>query len=155
PVGFSLPFCMNAKEKEKGILAMRKEGKTLAEVAKAFGVTRERVRQTEIKYSENYLNNLQKMNEQNICAFCKESKIVQRFYVEVRAKHFDDNKGGRYSNFFYYCSDCGIKCRATEKLVALFEEYKTETFPTDFVFKLVEIIHPDIEMSKYPGHLVV
>lgn len=47
--------------------------------------------------------------ETNKCDFCKEIKPVQRQYARVKNKHFDDNKQGRYSNFFYYCNDCGIE----------------------------------------------
>lgn len=27
----------------------------------------------------------------------------------MKNKHFDDNKQGKYSDFFYYCDDCGIE----------------------------------------------
>ena len=50
--------------------------------------------------------------EQAICDFCKESKPVKRYYVRVKNKHFDDNKQGRYSNYFSYCKDCGIDYHA-------------------------------------------
>lgn len=36
-------------EREKQVLDLRKEGKTLEEIAKMFGVTRERIRQIEVR----------------------------------------------------------------------------------------------------------
>jgi hypothetical protein len=47
--------------------------------------------------------------EQNRCNFCGELKQVDRQYFKVKNAHFDDNKKGRYSDFIYYCSDCGIE----------------------------------------------
>lgn len=47
--------------------------------------------------------------EQAKCDFCGETKPVLRHYVRVANKHFDDNKQGRYSNYFSYCHDCGIE----------------------------------------------
>lgn len=46
--------------------------------------------------------------EVNKCEFCGVVKPVQRYYLTVKNKHFDDNKGGCYSTFIYYCQDCGI-----------------------------------------------
>lgn len=47
--------------------------------------------------------------ESNKCEFCGETKPVQRYYLRVKNKHFDDNKGGCYSTFIYYCQDCGVE----------------------------------------------
>lgn len=51
-------------------------------------------------------------NEQNKCTFCGEIKPVSRFYIRVGNRHFDDNKKGKYSDFFYYCVDCGIDTKS-------------------------------------------
>ena len=46
-------FCaMELSEKEVKVLEMREQKKTLEEVGKAFGVTRERIRQIEAKANE-------------------------------------------------------------------------------------------------------
>ena len=46
--------------------------------------------------------------EQGKCDFCGEIKILNRYYLRIKNKHFDDNKKGCYSKFISYCSDCGI-----------------------------------------------
>ena len=43
------------------------------------------------------------------CDFCMKEKQVQRFYVRVQHKHFDDNKQGTFTRHFKYCRDCGIE----------------------------------------------
>lgn len=47
--------------------------------------------------------------ESNKCEFCGQTKPVQRYYLSVKNKHFDDNKSGYYSTFIYYCQDCGVE----------------------------------------------
>lgn len=49
------------------------------------------------------------MQEKNKCEFCKEIKVVQRYYLHCKNKWFDDNKQGQYNIFIYFCKDCGIE----------------------------------------------
>lgn len=51
-----------------------------------------------------------KMNdvEHGRCAFCGNMKDVSRFYIDVKNKHFDDNKQGKYHEYILYCRECDI-----------------------------------------------
>ena len=69
--------------------------------------------------------------EQAICDFCKESKPVKRYYVRVKNKHFDDNKQGRYSNYFSYCKDCGIDYHAISEARADLKREMMEKMPKE------------------------
>lgn len=53
--------------------------------------------------------------EISTCVFCNQVKEGNRFYVEVKTKHFDDNKGGKYSAYLFYCNDCGIQIPELKK----------------------------------------
>lgn len=92
--------------------------------------------------------------ESNKCEFCGETKPVQRYYLRVKNKHFDDNKGGCYSTFIYYCQDCGVEdtLSVQEAKAEGYQECLTELCKkakkVGLTSELIDIIFPKLASLK-------
>ena len=84
--------------------------------------------------------------EVNKCEFCGVVKPVQRYYLTVKNKHFDDNKGGCYSTFIYYCQDCGID---SHSLAEARREWVEEIRGKVNDMKYRGIAHSDLEARRH------